>query len=48
MRKLYKILVKDMYKIELNGVALIGWIVASLWGVIYLTREVIDAIKHFQ
>jgi len=32
-----------MYKFEMNGAAIVGWVVASVYGVVSMIKEIITA-----
>lgn len=44
MNVVKRVLFEDVHNIKLNGIALVGWIVASIWGVVSLLIEVLGAI----
>lgn len=44
MNVVKRVLFEDVHNIKLNGIALVGWIAASIWGVVSLLIEVLGAI----
>ncbi|MBR2246317.1 hypothetical protein [Oceanobacillus profundus] len=45
MKLLKKVFYDEMYTVKLNGAALVGWITASLYGVVSLIKTVISAFN---
>lgn len=43
MNVVKRLLFEDVHNIKLNGIALVGWIAASVWGVVSLLKEVLSA-----
>lgn len=43
--KIVKVIITDMYPIEMNGIAIAGWITAAVYGVGALLIEIWNAFQ---
>lgn len=44
MKEIKRILIDEMYTVQLNGIALVGWIVAYSYGIIFLINTLVNAV----
>lgn len=40
VRNIKKVLYDDLYEVRLNGIAVAGWVTASLCGVVFIIKEI--------
>lgn len=45
MEKVIRVLYDEMYTVKLNGFAIAGWVTASIFGVVYLIKEIVIAFN---